>query len=134
MQPLVIFMISWFLIALIIAIPAVLIWYSGPSTRPPWLFRSFFLLIFLILILTALLSQCTNRWRIPSCREDRQIQALRRRLFRFNGPALLCFQQIPNFGQQLFLRRRAFRRRGLTETIHLLDHNKQDQRDYQEMH
>src|SRR6267143_5406888 len=55
-QPLVIFMISWFLIALIIAIPAVLIWYSGPSTRPPWLFRSFFLLIFLILVLTALLS------------------------------------------------------------------------------
>jgi len=50
------FMISWFLIALIIAIPAVLIWYSGPSTRPPWLFRSFFLLIFLILVITALLS------------------------------------------------------------------------------
>jgi uncharacterized membrane protein YtjA (UPF0391 family) len=50
------FMISWFLIALIIAIPAVLIWYSGPSTRPPWLFRSFFLLIFLILVLTSLLS------------------------------------------------------------------------------
>jgi hypothetical protein len=49
-------MISWFLIALIIAIPAVLIWYSGPAPRPPWLFRSFFLLIFLIFVLTALLS------------------------------------------------------------------------------
>jgi tryptophan-rich sensory protein len=49
-------MVSWFLIGLIIAIPAVLVWYSGPSTRPRWLFRGFFLLIFLIFVLTALLS------------------------------------------------------------------------------
>jgi len=49
-------MVSWFLIALIIAIPTALIWYSGPSSRPPWLFRGFFLLIFLIFVLTALLS------------------------------------------------------------------------------
>jgi hypothetical protein len=49
-------MISWFLMLLIIAIPAVLIWYSGPSDRPPWLFRGFFFLIFLIFVLTALLS------------------------------------------------------------------------------
>jgi uncharacterized membrane protein YtjA (UPF0391 family) len=48
-------MISWFLIGLIVAIPAALICYSGPSNRPPWLFRGFFLLIFLIFVLTALL-------------------------------------------------------------------------------
>jgi hypothetical protein len=49
-------MISWFLIGLIVAIPAALICYSGPSNHPPWLFRGFFLLIFLIFVLTALLS------------------------------------------------------------------------------
>jgi hypothetical protein len=42
--------------ALIVAIPGVLIWYSGPSDRPPWLFRGFFLLIFLIFVVTAFLS------------------------------------------------------------------------------
>jgi hypothetical protein len=48
-------------------------------------------------------------------------------------PAPLRFQQISNFGQQFFLCRRALRRRRFTETIHLLNHNKQDQRNYQEL-